>query len=52
VDPVVKAHRAVKRRSYHIFLDCGLRDGGEVVSLTRLPHFTSGRFVVRISVRS
>jgi hypothetical protein len=33
------------------FLDSRLTDGGEVVSLTRRPPFTPGRFLVLISVR-
>jgi hypothetical protein len=33
------------------FLDNRLTDGGEVVSYTRRPPFTPGRFLVLISVR-
>jgi hypothetical protein len=33
------------------FLDNRLTDGGEIVSLTRRPPFTAGRFLVLISVR-
>jgi hypothetical protein len=33
------------------FLDSQLRDGGEAVSLTCPPRFTSGRFLVLISIR-
>jgi hypothetical protein len=36
----VKAHRVVRRRGSHIFLDNRLTDGDKVVSLTRRPHFT------------
>jgi hypothetical protein len=36
----VKAHKVVRRRGSHIFLNNRLTDGGEVVSLTRRPTFT------------
>jgi hypothetical protein len=36
----VKAHKIVRRRGSHIFLDNQLTDGGKVVSLTRRPPFT------------
>jgi hypothetical protein len=39
----VEAHRVVRRRGCHIFLDDRLTDGGEVVSLTRRPSFTPPR---------
>jgi hypothetical protein len=38
----VKAHRVVRRRGSHIFLNSRLTDGGEVVSLSRRPPFTAG----------
>jgi hypothetical protein len=34
------AHRVVRRRGSHIFLDNCLKDGGDIVSLTRRPPFT------------
>jgi hypothetical protein len=36
----VEAHRVVRRRGSHIFLDNRFTDGGEVVSLMRRPPFT------------
>jgi hypothetical protein len=39
----VKARRVVRRRGSHIFIDSWLTDGGEVVSLTRQPPFSSGK---------
>jgi hypothetical protein len=47
----VEAHRVVRRRDSHIFLDNRLIDGVEVVSLKRRPHLLPpGRFLVLISV--
>jgi hypothetical protein len=37
---VKKAHRVVKRRGFHHFLNNRLTDGGEVVSPTLRPPFT------------
>jgi hypothetical protein len=39
----MKAHRVVRRRGSHIFLDNRLTDGGEVVSPTRRPPFTPSK---------
>jgi hypothetical protein len=36
----VEAHRVVRRRGFHIFLDNRLTYGGEAVSLMHRPHFT------------
>jgi hypothetical protein len=47
----VKAHRVLRRRGSHIFLDNWLTDGGEVLSLTPRSPFTPGRFLALISVR-
>jgi hypothetical protein len=47
----MEAHRIMTRRGSHIFLEIRLTDGGEVVSLTRRPHFTSEIFLGFISVR-
>jgi hypothetical protein len=50
----VKAHRVVRRRGSHIFLDNRVAEGGEIVSLTRRPPFThwkipSTQFCLRLS---
>jgi hypothetical protein len=37
----VKAHKVVRRRGFHIFLDNRLTDGGVVISLTSRPPFVS-----------
>jgi hypothetical protein len=47
----VEAHRVVRRRGSHIFLDNRLTDSFDVASLTRRPPFTPGIFLVLISVR-
>jgi hypothetical protein len=51
LEHAVEAHRFVRRRGSQIFLDSRFTDGGEVVSHTRQPPFTLGRFLVLISVR-
>jgi hypothetical protein len=46
----MKAHRVVRRRGSHIFLDRLLIDGGKIISLTRRPPFTLQKEYVLIFV--
>jgi hypothetical protein len=45
----VEANRVVRRRGFHILYN-RYSDGGEVVSFTRRPPFTPGRFLVDLVV--